>query len=124
MTSVENPHRIGLTKAPEQNKYKAQIARDDPFMAPSKDAGEDIAMRRRRLRYRAWHRGTKEMDLVLGPYADAHADALGEAELLRLETLMDEEDTDLLKWVMGQEMPPAAVDSALLAEIIAFRIAK
>lgn len=93
-------------------------------MAPSKDAGEDIAMRRRRLRYRAWHRGTKEMDLVLGPYADAHANRLDEVELLRLETLMGEEDTDLLKWVMGQEVPPPAVDKALLDEIIAFRIAK
>jgi antitoxin CptB len=93
-------------------------------MAPSKDAGEDIAMRRRRLKYRAWHRGTREMDLVLGPYADAHADGLGAGELLRLETLMDEEDIDLLKWVMGQETPPPAVDHALLAEIIAFRIAK
>jgi antitoxin CptB len=93
-------------------------------MAPSKDAGEDIAMRRRRLRYRAWHRGTKEMDLVLGPYADAHADGLGASELTRLETLMDEEDADLLKWVMGQEPVPVGVDSPLLAEIIAFRIAK
>lgn len=93
-------------------------------MAPSKDAGEDIAMRRRRLRYRAWHRGTKEMDLVLGPYADAHAERLGAGELTRLETLMDEEDTDLLKWVMGQEPVPEGVDSPLLAEIIAFRIAK
>ena len=81
-------------------------------------------MRRRRLKYRAWHRGTKEMDLVLGPYADAHADALGADELTRLEQLMGEEDTDLLKWVMGQEPVPVAVDSQLLAEIIAFRTAK
>ena len=95
-----------------------------PFMAPQKDAGEDIAIRRRRLRYRAWHRGTKEMDLVLGPYADAHADALGADELTRLERLMDEEDTDLLKWVMGQEPVPTRADGPLLAEIIAFRIAK
>lgn len=93
-------------------------------MAPQKDAGEDIAIRRRRLKYRAWHRGTREMDLVLGPYADAHADALDEAELTRLETFMGEEDVDLLKWVMGQESPPPSVDHALLAEIIAFRIAK
>lgn len=93
-------------------------------MAPPKDAGEDIAMRRRRLKYRAWHRGTKEMDLVLGPYADAHADTLGGDELTRLEQLMDEEDTDLLKWVMGQEPVPASADGQLLAEIIAFRIAK
>jgi len=79
-------------------------------------------MRRRRLRYRAWHRGTKEMDLVLGPYADAHLDGLGSAALDRLETLMDEEDTDLLKWVMGQEPVPAGVDAELLDTIIAFRL--
>lgn len=94
-------------------------------MAPSeKDAGDDLAMRRRRLRYRAWHRGTREMDLVLGPYADAHAEGLDAGELDRLENLMDEEDTDLLKWVMGQEPAPARVDRALLDAIIAFRTAR
>ncbi|MEO6015364.1 MAG: succinate dehydrogenase assembly factor 2 [Devosia sp.] len=80
-------------------------------------------MRRRRLRYRAWHRGTKEMDLVLGPFADAHAEGLGAPELDRLETLMDEEDTDLLKWVMGQEPVPAGIDNALLQTIIDFKTA-
>ena len=93
-------------------------------MAPSKDAGEELSMRRKRLRYRAWHRGTREMDLVLGPYADAHVEALGENELDRLEMLMDEEDTDLLKWVMGQEQPRADIDRPLLDAIIAFRIAQ
>lgn len=93
-------------------------------MAPQKDAGDDIAMRRRRLKYRAWHRGTREMDLVLGPYADAHVDRLDDAELSRLETFMAEEDTDLLKWVMGQEVPPPTADHDLLAKIIAFRTAR
>jgi antitoxin CptB len=79
-------------------------------------------MRRRRLRYRAWHRGTKEMDLVLGPFADAHLDTYQTGELDRLEALMDEEDTDLLKWVMGQETAPPAIDSDLLATIIAYRL--
>lgn len=78
-------------------------------------------MRRKRLRYRAWHRGTKEMDLVLGPYADAHLEGLDAAGLDRLETLMNEEDTDLLKWVMGQEPPRADVDAALLVELITYR---
>ena len=64
------------------------------------------------------------MDLMLGPYADAHADGLDAADLLRLETFMAEEDTDLLKWVMGQEVPPPSVDHALLADIIAFRTDK
>ena len=91
-------------------------------MAPQKDAGEDIAIRRRRLRYRAWHRGTKEMDLVLGPFADAHLEGFGSPELDRLETLMDEEDTDLLKWVMGQEPVPVHADADLLGTIIAYRL--
>lgn len=63
------------------------------------------------------------MDLVLGPYADRHAEGLDEPELSRLETLMDGEDTDLLKWVMGQEVPPPGTDTELLNRIIAFRIA-
>jgi antitoxin CptB len=95
-------------------------------MDAQKSADELVAIdaldqRRRRLRYRAWHRGTKEMDLVLGPYCDAHGPSLDHAELARLETLMDEADTDLLKWVMGQEEPHAAVDLELLGQLIAFR---
>lgn len=82
-------------------------------------AGEDIAIRRKRLRYRAWHRGTKEMDLILGPFADANVDAYGAAELDRLEQLMDEEDPPLLKWVMRQEDPPLHVDRDFLDLVIA-----
>lgn len=78
-------------------------------------------MRRRRLRYRAWHRGTREMDLVLGPFADAHIEAMSEEELERLEALMAEEDTDLLSWVVGQAEPPAAVDRELLERVVTFR---
>lgn len=90
-------------------------------------AGEDIAIRRKRLRYRAWHRGTKEMDLILGPFADANVDAYSAEELDRLETLMSEEDPPLLKWVMRQEEPPQHVDRAFLDLVIAdhqARIAK
>jgi antitoxin CptB len=82
-------------------------------------AGEDISVRRKKLRYRAWHRGTKEMDLVLGPYADAHTEAMDEAQLDQLEALMNEEDPPLLKWVMGQEEPPEHVDRVFLARLIA-----
>ena len=77
-------------------------------------------MRRRRLKWRAWHRGTRELDLILGPFADARAEGFGDAELSRLEALMSEEDTDLLQWAMGQaEMPPGA-DRALMDEIRSF----
>ena len=97
-------------------------------MDAAKSADEPIAIdgidaRRRRVRFRAWHRGTKEMDLVLGPYADAHVGALDTAGLDRLEALMEEADTDLLKWVMGQETPPATTDLELLARLVDFRLA-
>ena len=82
-------------------------------------AGEDISVRRKKLRYRAWHRGTKEMDLVLGPYADANTEAMDETQLDQLEALMNEEDPPLLKWVMGQEEPPENVDRVFLAKLIA-----
>ncbi|KKB09694.1 succinate dehydrogenase assembly factor 2 [Devosia chinhatensis] len=82
-------------------------------------AGEDIAIRRKRLRYRAWHRGTKEMDLILGPFADANIERYGAEELDRLEALMNEEDPPLLKWVMRQEEPPEHVDRVFLEQVIA-----
>ena len=88
-------------------------------MGVAMTAGEDIAIRRKRLRYRAWHRGTKEMDLVLGPFADAHVENFDEAQLDRLEALMNEEDPPLLTWVLGQAEPPAHVDRAFLDALIA-----
>jgi antitoxin CptB len=93
-------------------------------MALQKDAGEDLSMRLRRLRYRAWHRGTKEMDLLLGPFADARLGQMDGAELDRFEVLLEEADTDLLKWLMGQEPTPADADHELLADLLSFRTAK
>jgi len=93
-------------------------------MALQKDAGEELSMRLRRLRYRAWHRGTKEMDLMLGPYADARLGEMAVAELDRFETLLEEADTDLLKWLMGQEPTPADADADLLRDLLRFRTAK
>lgn len=91
-------------------------------MAPSEDAGDQLPMRLRRLRFRAWHRGTKEMDLMLGPYADARLAGMDTAELDRFEQLLEEADTDLLKWLMGQEPTPADADGELLADLLKFRV--
>ncbi len=90
-------------------------------MASENDAGEQHDIRLKRLRYRCWHRGTKEMDLLLGPYADARLDTMDVGELDRFERLVDEADTDLQKWLMGQEPAPADADHALLAELLAFK---
>jgi antitoxin CptB len=117
---------LRLTSGAGKRKDAAAQHEACPIMDAAKGAGEpdaidELDVRRRRLRYRAWHRGTREMDLVLGPYADAHADGLDAAGLARLEALMEEADTDLLKWVIGQESPPIGVDGELIARLIAFR---
>ena len=65
--------------------------------------------RLKRLRMRSWRRGTKEMDLILGPFADANLESMDAAELDRYEVLLDENDQDLIGWVLGQTAPPKAL---------------
>ena len=81
-----------------------------------------MSMRRRRLRYRAWHRGTRELDLLLGPFADAELDGMDEAGLDRFERLLAHEETDLQAWLLKQEAPPPDADSELLTRITAHKI--
>lgn len=90
-------------------------------MDPEKEPGEDLSMRRRRMKYRAWHRGTRELDLLLGPFVDAHCDALDGPEIDRIERLLETPETDLQSWLLGQAEPPPDTDRDLISRIIAFR---
>ena len=67
---------------------------------------EDHATRLKRLRMRSWHRGIKEMDLILGGFADDEMKFLSLAELDRHEVMMSENDHDLYQWVSGQVGEP------------------
>ena len=82
----------------------------------------DLDVRRRRIAFRAWHRGMREMDLIMGRFADAELAGLGEADLDAFETLMEWPDPDLYKWVSGEAIPPADADAAFLARLRAFHI--
>jgi len=62
--------------------------------------------RRRRMRLRAWRRGTREMDLILGGFADARLAGMDGATLDAFEALLDEADPDLYAWIAGQAAPP------------------
>jgi antitoxin CptB len=73
-----------------------------------------LDVRRRRLLFRATHRGTHENDLLVGGYVAARIDALTEAEMAELEELMELPDTDLADWLTGRQPIPAAVDCPLL----------
>lgn len=67
---------------------------------------EDRETRLRRMRMRCWRRGTKEMDMILGPYADAHLAGMTDEELDLLDALLNENDQDLYRWVSGADRAP------------------
>ena len=84
---------------------------------------ETAQARLKRMRMRSWRRGTKEMDLILGPYADARLDGMAAAALDLYDALLEENDQDLYPWVSGaQPCPPQYLE--LLTEIAAFARAR
>jgi antitoxin CptB len=80
----------------------------------------ELDERRRKLRYRAWHRGTREMDLVLGRFADAELAAMSVTDLDAFEALMEAPDPDLFSWVVGQVAIPPPADGPMFRRLVAF----
>ena len=63
-----------------------------------------------KLRFRAWRRGFREADLILGPFADTHLPSLTPPQLDEFETLLDQPDHDLYGWIIGQSPAPQPFD--------------
>ncbi len=61
----------------------------------------DRATRLKRLKFRAWHRGTKEADYMMGGFYDTGAADWSDAEVNWFEMLLDEEDVDIMGWAIG-----------------------
>jgi len=78
--------------------------------------------RRKRLRYRAWHRGTKESDIILGSFADAKLAGLDEAGLDAFEALLDVPDPVIYDWVIGRQPVPDEFDTPLIRDLLAHKI--
>lgn len=67
----------------------------------------DRDIRLKRLRFRAWHRGVKEADLLIGGFFDAHSAGWDDAAIDLFERLLEEQDVDIMAWAMGtQPVPP------------------
>ena len=77
-------------------------------------------VRKRRLRFRVWHRGMKEVDLILGRFAEARLAAMGPDDLDAFEALLETPDQDLLGWVIGEIPIPREQDTPFLRQLIAF----
>lgn len=80
---------------------------------------ETAEARLKRMRMRSWRRGTKEMDLILGPYGDARLEAMGAASLDHYDALLAENDQDIYPWITGASAAPARY-RALIADIADF----
>jgi antitoxin CptB len=89
-------------------------------MSDTSGADDELAVRRRKLKFRSWHRGMREMDLIMGRFADACVDAMEPAELDDYEYLMEAPDPELLGWVLGDDPPAPDVDSPMLRRLRAF----
>jgi antitoxin CptB len=80
---------------------------------------EEIENMRKRLIFRSEHRGTKEMDLLLGSFARRYVPEFSEVELLDYQELLQNNDPDLYNWITGQEAPPAQVTALAFFERLA-----
>lgn len=70
--------------------------------------------RLRRVRYRSWHRGCKETDVILGRFADERLETLNPEQLSVYEKLLDEQDVDIWNWLVGKEEVPDTAYTPLL----------
>ncbi len=86
---------------------------------PVRNAPEEPEHRVRRLRMRSWRRGTREMDMILGPFADERLATMSGDDLALYEALLCENDQDLYIWVSGQQTAPARF-SVMLNEVRIF----
>jgi antitoxin CptB len=83
-------------------------------------SSDGLDMRRRRALFRAWHRGTQEMDLIMGRFTDSVLAGLEEAELSDFERLIEAPDPALYAWVTGEQSVPPDYDTPVFRRLRAF----
>ena len=89
-------------------------------MTGSRLSSDGLDVRRRRLLFRSWHRGIREMDLIMGKFADAYIQRLNEQDLDDYERLTEVPDPELWEWIIGEAPVPAVYDCDVLRNLRAF----
>lgn len=77
----------------------------------------DRDIRLKRLRFRAWHRGTKEADLMIGGFFDRHGERWDAAQLDWFEELLEEQDVDIMAWAMGTLPCPPRWEGPMMQDL-------
>ena len=93
---------------------------DERRRSMTERSSEGLDVRRRKLLFRAWRRGVREMDLIVGRFADVHIDKFDEAALDDFERLIEAPNADLYAWVVGADDMPADYDTAVLRQLRCF----
>jgi antitoxin CptB len=94
------------------------MLRQEAIMTERSSEGLDV--RRRKLLFRAWRRGVREMDLIVGRFADVYIDKFDEPALDHFERLIEVPNAELYAWVTGDETAPPEHDNAVLRQLIGF----
>jgi antitoxin CptB len=89
-------------------------------MSGSTRTSADLDVRRRKVLYRAWHRGIREMDLIMGRFADAEIGTMADEELLEFERLIEVPDRELYLWITGEAATPSNYDTAVFRRLKSF----
>lgn len=91
------------------------------FLVADTDTRATTSDRLGRITFRAWRRGFRELDLVLGPFVDRAGPQLSEAELDALEVLLaQDDDHQLYAWIIGTQPTPVEYETPVMAKIRAF----
>jgi antitoxin CptB len=83
-------------------------------------SSEGLDARRRKLLFRAWRRGVRETDLIVGRFADAFIDRFDDAALDDFERLIEVPNAELYAWVAGDKTVPRDYDTAVLRQLVGF----
>jgi antitoxin CptB len=78
-------------------------------------------IRLKKIQFRAWHRGFREADLILGAFADSRLGELDPAELDQFESLLEQADHDIYNWITGRDPTPPEFDTRIMSKIKEFR---
>ncbi len=89
-------------------------------MSGSTRTSADLDVRRRRVLYRAWHRGIREMDLIMGRFADAEIGTMRDADLDDFERLIEVPDRDVYLWITGEAEAPSNYKTPVFRRLKAF----
>ena len=84
------------------------------------DSSDQLSIERKRLKFRSWHRGTREMDLLLGRFADRHLEGFDLGALRAYAALLEQADPDIYDWVCGRGECPEGELRPVVAALTEF----